>query len=159
MKFFKPDWDDNAEAVRAEYRAHISAILPKMPATVQTLALGVNIHDGPLRRAIFHPSEARLTVSMRCGNLQGGYCDLKLEYREVRMRSADLRVLRRIARDDRAEALYDEVDSIDGRWVHRYLFWPDGEFAVGFGNLALHLVPAPKREFARSSDAYREVRG
>jgi hypothetical protein len=67
MKFFTAAWtqgefsDEEAEAVVLAYWAHISTLADRMPATVYTLAHGVNIHDGRLRAALFDRPRATVT--------------------------------------------------------------------------------------------------
>ena len=164
MKFFTAAWtqgelsDEEAEAVVPAYWAHISTLAERMPATVYTLAYGVNIHDGRLRAVLFDRPRATLMLSMRCGDNQVGYYDLDLVYRDVILTAAAVEVLREVASTSDAEALYDELDVSDaGSWVHSILFWPDREISVTFGRLALKLEPMPDREFDRPADVYRDV--
>jgi hypothetical protein len=51
--------------------------------------------------------------------------------------------------DANTEIIYDEVDvASDGRFVHRLLLWPDGEYEVVFTALAdrrISATPADRR--------------
>jgi hypothetical protein len=164
MKFFTAAWiqgelsDEEAEAVAPAYWAYLATLAERMPATVYTLAHGVNIHDGRIRAVVFDRHRATLTLSMRCGDLQAGYFDLDLVYSDVVLTDGTVSILRELARTADAEALYDEVDIGDAQsWLHRILFWPDREIAVTFGRLALRLEPVPEREFDRPPDVYTEI--
>src|SRR5215203_429915 len=55
MQFFTREWmngeldDTTYEAAIPAYEAHLVRIMPLLPGTVQTLARGINIHDGLIR--------------------------------------------------------------------------------------------------------------
>ncbi len=166
MKFFSRSWaggkmkDREASAVARAYQTHVDEILPDLPATVQTIARGVNIHDGLIRSIQVNRRPGTLILRLRCGDLQGGYFDLDLRYSSVDFTSSNLADLAAIAADERTEALYDEVDRTESAEprlaVHRILFWPRGEIEIVFGALALSLVPTDGREFARPAEVYAE---
>lgn len=62
---------------------------------------------------------------------------------------ADVRWLNGWLDDPRTELLYDEVDVVDpGRFEHRHLLWPEGEFGVRFAEVSVVSAPA-------SPDIYR----
>jgi hypothetical protein len=156
MKFFTREWA--GKAVPKAYQAHLSKLLPRMPATVRAPAQGVNIHDGRLRAATLDRAHHTLTLSMRCGDNRVGYFDLELVYYEAVLSDGDVVALREVSRDLEAEAQYDELDLTDaGAWLHRMTFWRDHEVAVSFERLALRLEPMPNREFLRLPDVYVEV--
>ena len=62
-------------------------------------------------------------------------------------------VLRTRARDRETELLYDEVDvEQDGTYVHRLLFWPEGEISIAFKHLKLSSAArADRRTFLSGS--------
>ena len=58
------------------------------------------------------------------------------------MRGADVRGLESWLGDPRTELLHDVVDIIaHGRFEHRHLVWPDGEFAVRFSDITIDAEP------------------
>jgi hypothetical protein len=80
-----------------------------------------------------------------------GYFDLELSYRNVVRVGSTLKALKAVASDPSTEALHDEVDFAEpGGWVHRILFRPYREVTVVFAQLGLRMVPRKTREFRRS---------
>jgi hypothetical protein len=55
MKYFTREWltggldDAEFEAAIPAYEAHLDRVSPTLPGTVETLARGVNVHDGLIR--------------------------------------------------------------------------------------------------------------
>jgi hypothetical protein len=163
MKFFTTDWhsgklpERESGAVPIRYTAHIGSLLSRFPATVRTLAQGVNLHDGLIRSVTVDRTRQALELQFRCGDREVGYFDLALVYSRVRMEDLDLSELKAIAEDPKSEALYDEVDvGNSGAWAHRILFWPYREIVIEFGALGLQLDPRNGRAFPRTSQLYVE---
>lgn len=164
MQFFTREWLSNAlddakfEATIPAYWAHVDRILPRLPGTVQTLARGVNIHDGLIRSVDIRAKRRTLKLALRCGDVQVGYFDLDLAYGGVDWAASNLRDLASIARNVRTEALYDEVDTDatngETRAIHRIIFYPKGEIEVVFARLGLKLVPRRGRDVTRAPNVY-----
>lgn len=156
MKYFTRQWangdvsDAEVQGAQDAYQRHVETLLPKLPAVVQQLAKNINLHDGLIRRVHHDRSAGTLKVALRGGDLQVGYFDIDLEYADLTMGSADVLRLRELACNPEAEVLYDEIDiSPDGAYVHRILFWPDGEVEVVFRSLSTHVMPRTNREITR----------
>ena len=136
MNYFTPAWhsgeldDEVVEKSIRDYKRHLARLLPSLPPEVQRLATRISLHDGLLWEALVDRGQARLRLTLRCGDLQVGYFDLELEYAGVSFSLGAIEALRRLsaARLHRpwlpyfGEALYDEVDAEDGLIVHRILF-------------------------------------
>ncbi len=61
------------------------------------------------------------------------------------MHLLDIPFLQGCAQDRQTEVLYDEVDLEDGDYVHRILFWPEGEIAIVFRSLQIVRTPRADR--------------
>jgi len=165
MKFFTAQWAHGSElseeeqnAVLSAYATHVNGLLPALPATIHALARGVDLHDGLLRGVTLDRPRRRRALGLRCGELQKGYFDIDLIYQDVALADSNLAELSVIARDPKAEALYDEVDAGGSSlWVHRIRFWPFREVSFSFRALAMHLEPREDRVFDRLEDPYVEI--
>lgn len=151
MRFFTREWafsDLSAkkrEEVRLAYNHHLAFLLPTLPKTVARLAK-LNLHDGIIRRIEVKQDTGRLVLGLRCGDLQTGYFDLDLTYLGVRFEMLDLPTLIERAHDCQTELLYDEIDIDEEEgYVHRILFWPEGEASIIFSALQIGLAVQPDR--------------
>jgi len=103
-----------------------------------------NLHDAQVRDWQLG-ANGDFALSMLVGDLEGGYECLTLTYL-----GSDLIDVTRdglAATDPGVELIQDEVDVLaDGRYEHRILAWPAGEFGVRFRSLRV------RREMASSSD-------
>ena len=132
-------WDEE-EALDAGYRSHLEAVLPRLPASVRVFAgepdeAGyVSLHDGVVEWWARDGAKT-LTLQIFCGDdLELGYRRLVVQYRgRVEIFGASERELADWLADAETQLLYDEIDVAgDGRFEHRFLLWPRGEFGVRF---------------------------
>lgn len=142
MKWFTREWasgdlsDEEWDARALLYEAHLARIQPQLVNGAARLSDGVNLHDGKI-----HAFELRADGVLRfralIGDLEAGYEFVELDYREAEIRldpGVNLKALRLL--DPRTEILQDEVDiASDGRFAHRVLLWPEGEYEVLFSGL------------------------
>lgn len=160
MNYFTPAWhsgeiEDEDNAVYKRYQKHLDGLLPQWPPDIQALAVGISLHDGLIRELSWDADEATVFLNLRCGNLQVGYFDLDLHYSGVLFSPPDLQSLAVLKSDKVGEALYDEMDEKEGRFVHRILFissekikkgWFEYyEVAVRFQQLRLVTTPRKSR--------------
>ncbi len=151
MKYFTREWhagemsDEESERIVSDYWAYIDTLLQKLPPSVATLAREINLHDGLIHRVLIQAEKKQLELGLQCGDLQVGYFALDLTYSEVRMDLLDIPFLQERAQDRQIEVLYDEVDLEDGDYVHRILFWPEGEIAIVFRGLEIVRTPRTDR--------------
>ncbi len=154
MKWFTTEWaggelsEDEDEARRTDYLSHVQAMLPRLPEALRPFTgepdeMGhVTLHDG---RVEWWPlDEARsFTVQVICGYLQIGYRRLIIQYRgQVEIFGASESDVAGWLNDAETEFRYDEVDvASDGRFEHRFLLWPRGEFGVRFEDVVLVSAP------------------
>jgi hypothetical protein len=147
MRFFTRGWhqgdltDDEAAGVFPAYAAHLNAISPRLPLSMQTLASDIDLHDAQIEYVEWDPGGKRLSVSLvtrpiRQPNLQS----VVLTYERAQLGWRNLETLRDVARDRETEVLYHEVDlAHDGGFVHRILFWPRDELTIDFSGLSLEV--------------------
>lgn len=135
MRFFTRSWtrgdlpDEQAATVPESYWRHIADL--RLPPPVEALAR-LNPHDAHVLAVEDQPERLRLTLRLRCGDLQRGYSTVLVVLSEVDIDPDSLDTLRRAVRPARVEVLYDEVDRADDGYVYRLLFYPDGEASIRF---------------------------
>lgn len=134
-----PLTDEESDARCGAYSEHLGKLLPDLPEPLLALARDHDLHDGRVVAYVLNPPE-RVELSIVCGDLQRGYRRLTLDYRCAELTSAtDAATLPGLLDDQDTELLYDEIDRApDGRFEHRHLLWPRGEFGVRFRELRLH---------------------
>ena len=153
MRYFTRGWatgeftDEEANRIRDVYWQRIRELTSRLPAGVARLANEVQLHDAAIVHVRVNVARRELALHLVCGDLQTGYCDVELSYTGVQMREQQLGVLRDRARDRESAVLYDEVDvECDGEFVHRVLFWPEGEIAIGFREIEIKTAGRESRQ-------------
>lgn len=134
--------DDEWDARWEQYASHCADVRSRLSKDAELL-LDVNLHDAQHRSFEYSPHET-LTVRALMGDLIVGYEFVELTYMDAELRVSEVgsvRALRLL--HDRTEILYTEVDAeADGRFVHRVLLWPRGEYEVVFTAVKVHREPA-----------------
>ena len=164
MKYFSQDWHSGnlssaeSDAIRDAYWVEIEAIKSKLPQEILELATKINLHDGIVRHITLEKAAKRLTMALRCGDLQVGYFDIEIMYIDVEITNVDSSLLKIIATDAETELLYDEIGIASAnRFVHRILFYPYREIEVIFGKLKFAIQPKADRELGDHARQYRET--
>jgi hypothetical protein len=140
VRFFTREWlsgelmDAACDAVPAAYRLHLASL--QLPPEVLALA-AVDLHDGLFLDVQHEPESAQLTLRLRCGDLQRGYCDQYIRYAGTVLDSASLAVLRDALQIPRDELLYDEVDRVGECFEHRFILSSHNEVCVTFAGVEL----------------------
>jgi len=161
MRWLTRSTDDDAEMASREaaYRAHLQSLLPRLPEPLRGFAgepVGGrlrSVHDG--RVESWHADlPDRFRLQLVCGDLQRGYERLAIEYvTAVELLGPEVTELAEWLADKRTEFLYDEVDALaDGRFEHRHLLWPEGEFGVRFFDVAVTATPATPEMYEQARD-------
>lgn len=166
MKFFTQDWasgvlsDEDTEQVRSSYWQHVDSIVPKLTAPIIELAKQINIHDGLIRYVIVDRQAEKLTLALRCGDLQTGYYDLDLSYSSVEFNLDDIVTLSSVSRYRKTELLYDEVDiNEQKKFIHRILVYPKNEISIVFTGLEITKEDRPDRHFSYEGDPFCTAAG
>ena len=149
MKWFTRSWaagdldDEEFDRRRSDYRQHLMLIAADLDSGAEQLVSSVNLHDAKVKE--FEARDARsFRLRVVAGDLQQGYEWLTLIYEDADLVEAteDELGTSRLTGGD-VELLYDEIDvSADGRYEHRMLLWPEGEFGVRFRSVLLDRKPA-----------------
>lgn len=168
-----------ATAVRQSWRDHNERIRPLLPPSLQRLQ-ETQLHDGLIRSLRIDDGQKTLQLRLLCGDLQQGYFDLTLDYKEIQLTQQETSLLCLIAHEKRAEIYWDEIDLEDGAaapiFIHRIL-WntgvrsgrePDGEIFDGeksyctytlqpeielrFGGFEIDINLRPDRRLVRAAD-------
>jgi hypothetical protein len=149
MKFFTRSWingempDDEAVVVPDDYRRHLAAL--QLPPSIETLSK-VNPHDAYVLE-VEHPADrSRLTLRLRCGDLQRGYSDVTLAFSQVMVDHTTLDTLRRAVRPACVGVLYDEVDRSGECFEYRLIPYPSGEVSILFQEVVVTERLVPERE-------------
>lgn len=161
MKFFPRDWPDGSsgashEAAYAAYMDRIREVASELPADLLALANGYSLHDGLIQGACLDRKQLHLTIQLICGDLVRGYSRAELQYTGLTLPGCAFEDLHRVVSCDDTEILWNEVDLVQhGLYEHRFLCWPDGEFAVQFSAFALKVTPREGREFTPWKPRFR----
>jgi len=162
MRWLTRDWHgsgDNpltdAEVAEhtAAYQRHCEAVLPRLPDDLKTLA-GQPIaghyrvlHDGRVEAWEAELPDG-LVLHVVCGGFQHGYERLSIEYRDAELFGTDEHQLATWLANDGTELLYQEVDALpDGRFEHRHLLWPQGEFGIRFHDIYVTATTATPDDY------------
>lgn len=143
MKYFTRGWidgeysDEESERITASYWEHVRALSTQFTPGVARLANDVGLHDAIIQRVRLQ-SGGRLSLQLVCSIPETGCCDVQLRYSGVQIGDSYVQVLRDRSRDRDTCILESEVD-IDSRrtYVHRMLFWPEGEISIWFKNVVV----------------------
>ena len=147
--------EDEEAALDAGYRAHVQAVLAHLPGPLRVFAGEpdewghVSLHDGRVEWCAFDAARS-FTLQVFCGDEQLGYRRLVIQYRgRVELFGASESAIAGWFDDAETEVLYDEVDvAEEGRFEHRFLLWPRGEFGVRFGDALVVSAPAPASTYS-----------
>jgi hypothetical protein len=159
MKWLTRGWhegeftDAESEQTRRAYWQHVERIAPGLEPSVAELARKTNLHDAIIEVVHVYQREQRLVLTVVAGDQQAGYQAITLDYLGVKIGDHYMDVLRRRSRDRETELLCDEVDvEHDGGYVHRLLFWPEGEVSIAFEHLKMSSAArADRRTFLSGS--------
>lgn len=147
MKWFTDAFHDGSmpdraqdEAIR-DYRRRVIDLTRIAPGLRDLAAL--NLHDAQIQW--WELTGAQFRWSLLIGDLQSGYQLVEITYRAAALMGINPSAL--VAADLEtsadAELLSDELDARDdGRFEHRFRFWPDHEFGVVFSDVDVALTPA-----------------
>jgi hypothetical protein len=148
MKWFDRDYvtggldDVEWERRRADYADHLNTIGSDLGDGADELIASVNLHDAQVQEWACADGVFKLRVL--AGDLQRGYEFVTLLYEDAELHGATAGDLARWrVTEPGVDFIEDEVDiRPDGRYEHRLLLWPEGEFAVTFRALRLAFEPA-----------------
>ncbi len=156
MKWLTRAWasggldDDEWEAHWRAYRVHCAEVRPRLSGGAERLLDGINLHDAKIH-SCHHQPDGALVMRTVLGDLQVGYEFVELTYLDAELRveprhdGADVSLT-----DPKTQILYDEVDvQADGRFVHRVLLSPDGEYEVVFSTLVERREAATPADWSR----------
>ena len=148
MKFFTrscangESTEEEAAAVPESYRHYLAKL--DLPPPIAALSR-VNTHDAYVLSVEHQPERSRLSVQLRCGDLQRGYSDVTIAFSFVTIDSTALETLQHAVRPARVEVLYDEIDRSGECFVYRLLLFPSGEVNIGFRHVDLAERPVADR--------------
>lgn len=171
MRFLTPEvyrsWYDDyesAELLREAFgrcRTHLRALQDELPPHLLQLAFRKGADDALVVQVRHSPSERRLELVLRCGDLQVGYYDLTLTYTSARISAQDLRKLARVARTTRDawrrrhDLYFHEVDLGEhGGFEHRLLFHGPVWVGIRCSRLEWTAISRPDREIPRLTDRF-----
>ncbi len=164
MRFFTYAWhtgaltDTEFDACIPAYHAHLHQIAAQLTPSLRTFIQAINLHDGLIHQVCVDYAQHSLVVTIRCGDLQQGYHDLIVSYRDVALEQLDRPILALAASNPSMEILSDEVDVMrDGRFCHSLLFAPSPEITVIFGDLSYHVEQRADRLLPDITTPYLEI--
>ena len=149
MKFFTAAWaigelpDEEYEAAIPAYSKHLSSLC--LPADLQPLA-DSDLHDAMVE-AIERQGDT-LTLSLVTGDLQRGYCCTNITYRDFELVGGSEELE---STDEATEILYDEIDRLQDRYVHRFLLSTYAHVEIRFDSVVVSMSPRATREGTRGT--------
>ncbi|MFF2495364.1 hypothetical protein [Agromyces sp. NPDC058064] len=153
MKWLTREWasgslgDDEWLERWQAYEAHREQVLPSLHSGAERLADGIDLHDAQVHTFDYRPGAA-LVMRAHIGHLQIGYELLELTFIDAELRlkhGASIESLRLF--NAATEIVYDEIDlEPDGRFAHRILLSPAGEYEVAFTALTEWRAAADPRD-------------
>lgn len=157
MKFKSPSWDATPKDV-AEFRQANAHHLEKMRGVlldhVLELATLPGVDDGQIEEYSYDKNERTLYLVLLCGDLQMGYYDLIITYKNVEVSLDHEKTLAYLAQsvDEHIHLHRFEVDvTEDGRIEHRLEFFTSEEntwFAIRCEELNWEKIERPKQRFS-----------
>jgi len=149
-------------------RTHSKAIFPLLPPALKLFAGRpaeaadddregdgyLWLHDGRVEWWAFAPPDRSLTFQVNCFvwfRKSTAYRRVTLQYSQaVELVGADVAQLERWLENPETTFHYDEVDVVgEGRFEHRHLLRPAGEFGVRFSDIALIVAPLDPTRLTR----------
>jgi hypothetical protein len=123
--------DDVYESRFTDYEQYLRFNLERMPESIRRLATEVPLHDAKVIALEYRTADVVVDLRLRSGDLQQGYFDVHLIYRDVSwfeaMPSMDV-----VVKGNETELLYDEVAILDTEFQHSMIFDPAGSFGCAF---------------------------
>jgi hypothetical protein len=179
MRWFTREAIDGDDSVNwsklvASYWQHLEQLHPRLPGGLLPLAspdAALDLHDGLIDR-LEERGDASIVLGVLRGNVQAGYSLVELTYFGAEVYTESFPALRLalnavipLERGDvvsyvpMTEILYDEIDEAeDGHFVHRFLLFPFGEFAVRFRDFSFQVEPVSERRLPPRVDRVSDPR-
>lgn len=151
MRWFSSAFHDGRMSDRTQdrairdYRRHLADLRRSAPALEDLAAL--NLHDAQVR--CWDLTEEQFRWCLLIGDLESGYQFAVVAYGGASLLGVDRQSLVSANLDTSADAelLSDELDTRDdGRFEHRFTFWPDLEVAVAFSAVDVTLSSASSHD-------------
>ena len=162
MRWLTRDWHgfgdaplSKAEVLEREtaYERHREAVMPLLPEDFQALAGAPidgsyhSLDDGRVESWSMEIPE-RLVLTIVAPDDRGGYERLRVDYHDVELVGTSEQELAVWLGDPQTQLIIQEVDALlDGRFEHRHLLWPRGEFAIRFASIEVATGPASLDEY------------
>ena len=177
MKYFTPEACDTFDEiepfrmVNEEYRRHLTSLRGILPEKVLELAEPSGMENALVVHVTHDQTRRSLRLVLRCGDLQMGYYNLVLTYKDAWLKPEHDVVLAIIARTTKTQRIfecdlaYQEVGvSEDGSIEHSLIFYgrvcPDSTsarwpwFSIRCRELRWHREPKRTRRLPPSEDRY-----
>ncbi len=165
MKFFTREWltgelnDKEYEKVVPAYNRHLAKIMPRLTPNLHNFVKMVNLHDGLIRLVMFDYKQLIFGLYLRCGDLQIGYYDLDIRYKDIQLNQAVVDAFSKAVQNIKTEILYNELDVADtNNFVHRMIFDPHYEVSIVFRDLEFEKIPQSNREFSIATEKFEIIR-
>lgn len=148
MRWFGPEFDSgdvDQDAVIADYRRHVAQLGARASDSIGEL-LHTHLHDARVRQWAMDGTV--FTWSLVIGDLERGYEQVTIEYRDATLRSATTAELIDFDLcDPEHELVSDEIDAVAGgpRLEQRFAFWPGFTFAIEFSDVGMAREPIRDR--------------
>jgi hypothetical protein len=156
MKYFTREWRDSESDTHnaaGAYARRLKLVLPALPADCAKLDSSVDLHDAVFQEVSLSEAGAAIAFTLVVGDNSRGYSEIVLKYWDTpetmtalfdQMRAAQVR-----------ELLYDELDVESGRFVHRFVGFPECECTIEFTEFDFERTRLVASHTAKRKTVYR----
>ena len=164
MRFFPHEWggtDEEADATKEAYERFTSSLGAGVGAKIHAFAWSQSLNDSYLDRLRVVTDKAEIELSLISGDLQVGYCLLKVSYKNAKLEDRSIAIKAMNFRS--AEVRYDEFDLYKGetgaKFVHRLLLWPKPLkiIEISFDDFEIAKTPLDTRGYLTYDLIFEEV--
>jgi hypothetical protein len=155
MKYFTREWcwgdldDDQAEKVSKNYDRYLDSIRSSLPFALKLLGNNINLHDGIVKKVKVFGVKKSLGLSGIFGDLEIGYFNLSVEYRNIH--DLDLDWITGVFQRKKVEIIRDEIEVVKSgdvpRFFHRLIFSNKSEFQICFGDCSFQIESAHQKDY------------
>jgi|GEM_PF-3153532 len=157
MKYFTSEWcwgdlsDNKIREISQNYDNYINRTYSKLLFPLKLLAKNINLHDGIVKKIKLSPSMENLIFYGVFGDLEIGYFNLKLEYKNVR--NFNVNVAFDIFSKKIVEIVRDEIEIIEDKngiiFFHRFIFSNKSQFQIEFSDCSLKIENANAKNYKK----------
>jgi hypothetical protein len=119
-----------------QYQENLHSIDPFITDEIKKFIKEVNVHDALTKKICINRNPGDLRLELRCGDLQVGYYDVHVSFKEVKISDVVINRWREILNDKDVEILADEINLTEkGKFSYGLIFSSYKDICFEFENL------------------------